>query len=184
MKKLCFALLGLVLVLSACSPDGDLALEGNQAAPAVQASSQDPIHVGQMTSPNTAQLVVSISNLEQASLATFGFLSAYSFGIEHGDTHFWLVGKGEFPNGDVMSFGFSLSPDGSGGLLMAASASTQSCTSDSDCKGCKLTTVDASSGYCDCIASNTWKDPSNGSCSHSVSQSTALSFVAALGSLM
>ncbi len=48
------------------------------------------------------------------------------------------------------------------GLAAGATVSTQTCTSNERCAGCRLTAIDATSGTCSCLSGV------GGSCKHSV----------------
>lgn len=117
---------------------------------------------------------VSEALLANAFVETDKFQDASSFEIYHNESGFWPLGFAQITENNTSSFGITLEMDEEGGIYLVGGGSTQSCTSQSGCKGCKLTVIDNYSGYCDCVASDVWVDPSRGKCQHSISQEVSL----------
>ena len=167
MKRISVLMALLLALLTSCSSPVESPSDLNP-----QASGSSSAIIGHIGPQGEAVLDLSQQDLADAFISTFQLMGVDEFTIESETYGFFLEGACIVNEETKVSFGIGLVPDQDGTLLLAAGGSTQTCTSSTGCKGCKLTKVDASSGYCDCIASNVYVDPGNGKCTHSISSST------------
>lgn len=154
------------LLLTACSPIE----ESTELNP--QASLSQTALIGHLGEDGSPVFDITQQALGAAFISTFNLMNVDEFHLESEGYGYFLEGACLVDEATKVSFAIELFPTEEGQLLLAADKSTQSCTSAAGCKGCKLTKVDASSGYCDCIASNLYKDPAMGTCNHSISSTS------------
>lgn len=151
-----------MLFLFACSPD-DAVLSD------MDASSQDLVaRIGQVNNQGQAEMNISTEKLEAAFVETYQLQSASDMQIVENEVGYFLQGRCIIDENVKVTFAIALELDQNDQLKFGPAASTQGCTSSTGCKGCKLTTVSNNAGYCDCIASDVWVDPSKGKCIHSI----------------
>ena len=160
MKKLSLLTVLALLFMVACSPVEDPTAEAELGAKA---------YIGQVNDEGNADFTVDKDILKSAIEETYLLESTGELQIVAYDFGYFMQGSGLIDEHTKTTFAISLDLDPNGDLSFAGPSYSQSCTSNPGCTGCELTATSPNSGSCKCVASNTWVDPSRGTCTHSVS---------------
>lgn len=148
-----------LLILPSCSTVED-PTSGNQETGLVNRAVIGTVQDGD------AELSVDPAELRIAFREAYETENADDFSIQKGTENYFLVGMLINADQTRTTFAVELDLSNDGDLGFDPTASTQSCTTKSNCKGCKLNVIDSTSGWCDCA-----KDTNigtEGSCTHKV----------------
>jgi len=161
MKKVVMLFAAFLVVLSSCSKMEDPNSQNGTPAPL------NSVKVGTVVD-GTPTLAIDKAKIATAYLEAYEAEEAADFQLTRENDVYFL--RGLIQTGAMRTtLATTLTFTDAGELHLTLFGTTQSCTSNTNCKGCRLTTIGENAGYCDCVAQD---NPfgAKGKCIHSISQ--------------